>query len=147
MSKTREIRLEELKKYIAEMDVKSDEFWELYKHIADKYFTLEEPDVFQNAAKMIMGWLERSINNWEDQVITVAKVVEQVFLMRHDKSPSCTGTLGFKDETFHFDIYTSEVKKDEMDKLINQAHKAMVSGNVTVKDKFGKKYFGKGGRE
>ena len=131
------MKLEELKKEISKLDVKSDEFWELYKHIADKYFTLEEPDEFQSATKMIMGWLERGFNHWEDQVITVAKVVEQVFLMRHNKSPSCTGTLGFRDATFHFDIYTTEVEKDKMSKLLADAHRSISRGQ------FGKNYFAK----
>lgn len=138
------MNIEELKQQISSMDVKSDAFWDLYRHIADKYYTHENPDDFQTCAKMILGWLDRSVNNWEDQVMTVATVVNQVFLMRAEKkSNSCTGTLGFKDETFYFDIYTSEVEKDKMDSMIRRAHKALESGEVKIKDSKGRKGFGK----
>jgi len=137
------MNLKEMKNQVDSMDVKSDEFWELYKHIADKYFTIEDPDDFQTCAKLILGWLERSTNKWEDQVITVARVVEQVFMMRKKGTKSCTGTLGFTDETFFFDIYTTETEKDKLGDQLFRAHKAMEKGNYTVKDKFGKKYFKK----
>lgn len=140
------MNISEIKKHISKMDVKSDEFWDLYQHIADKYFTLDQPDEFQGCAKVIMKWLEVCAGKMEEQVIIVAKVVEQVFKMRHGKTKSCTGTLGFKDETFFFDIYQTETEKDKLHDLLKDAGNKIESGNFTVKNKtkknqFGKKYF------
>jgi hypothetical protein len=136
--------LETIKKQITEMDTKSDEFWGLYRMVADKYHTFENPDEWQKAMMLINSWMDRSCNNFEEQIIVVAKVVEQVFLMRHNKTKSCTGTLGFTDETFFFDVYTSETEKDNLSEKLLRAHRAIEKGNVTFggkKSKYGKKYF------
>lgn len=138
------MKLEEFKKHINTMEVESTEFWDFYKVVADRYYTFKNPDEYQKALNMIHMWLDRSCGNWEDQVIVVAKVVEQVFLMREEKkSKTCTGTLAFKDETFHFDIYTSEVEKDKMHDMLIKAHDSISKGNIEVKNKFGKNYFKK----
>jgi len=128
----------EIKDFVMKMDVKSDEFFELYNLISDKYFDFgKNPDPWQSAMTLIHKWMNRSCNNFEEQVIVVAKVVEQVFLMRYEKTKSCTGTLGFKDETFFFDIYTSETEKDKMKDMLIKAQKGLKNG------KFGKNYFKK----
>lgn len=134
----------EMKKQIEQMDVKSDEFFELYSHIANKYYKIEDPDTYQQALMMVHGWLDRSCTNWEDQVIVVANVVKQVFEMRDKGLKACTGTLGFTNDTFHFDIYTSEVEKDSMTAMMMKAHDAMKKGEV--KTKYGKNYFSKKAR-
>lgn len=137
------MNIEEIKKFIVEMDVNSDEFFELYRDISKKYYTVENPDTYQMCAMMVHEWLSRSVNNYEDQVIIVAKVVEQVFMMRHNKTKSCTGTLGFKDETFYFDIYTTENERDKLNEMILKTKKSIDSGNATFKDQRGKRYFKK----
>ncbi|MFN9068354.1 MAG: hypothetical protein ACK5V3_14060, partial [Bdellovibrionales bacterium] len=64
--------------------------------------------------------------------------------MRLKKQPSCTGTLGFTDETFYFDIYTTENQRDKLGEILIKAKQSMESGNFTIKDNSKKnKYFNK----
>ena len=46
------VNIEFLKKHIQKMDVKSNEFWELYCTMCDKYFNFPDPDDFERA---VMG--------------------------------------------------------------------------------------------
>lgn len=132
-----------IKENIIKMDAESEDFYEVYKMVADKYHTFKEPDDYQQCVKMIYEWMSRSCTNFEDQVVIVAKVVEQVFLMRAKKQDSCTGTLGFTDTTYYFDIYTTENKKDELNNRLAKTLDSFDKGKATFsgKDKFGKKYF------
>lgn len=129
------MNLENMKKDITGMDVKSDEFINLYAHINEKYWDFESPDSLQMAAKLVNTWLHKGD---PAEIIVVANVVKEVFEMRHKKQKACTGTLGFTDETFHFDIYTTEVEKDKMGKMLIDAHKSLEK-----QGKFGKSYFNK----
>lgn len=130
-------KLENLKKLVNDLDVMSDEFFELYKHISSKYYDVEKPDDYQKAVNLIRLWLDTSSGNFEDHVIVTTKIVEQLFMMKKENTPSCTGTIGFDDCTYYFDIYTTENSKDEMNKLIMKAGKSIKNGT------FGKSYFNK----
>ncbi len=139
---------EELKKHIEKMDVKSDEFWELYKFTQDKYrdFTIQnDVDSWQKSVMIINEWLDKSVNNFEEQVILIARMIEEVFMMRAKNQSACTGTLQFSDETFHFDIYTKETEMDKLNSAIIKAGKSMENNNnfEIKKSKFGKNYFKK----
>jgi hypothetical protein len=140
------VNLEEIKKHIKNMKTESDEFYSLFDVFMDKYFDLdkEKLDMYMECKRMIYMWLTRSTNEFEDQVIVTAKVVENVFNMRLKKQPSCTGTLGFTDETFYFDIYTTENQRDKLGEILIKAKQSMESGNFTIKDNSKKnKYFNK----
>lgn len=135
------MKLEEIKKHIDGMDKKSEEFFEIFKHLNDKYWTFEKPDSWQQAGQLINSWLFRGK---AEEHIVIASMVKEMFMMRHEKRKACTGTVGFTDETFHFDIYTTEVEKDNMNELMLKAHEAMKSGDIKVSSgKFGKNYYKK----
>jgi hypothetical protein len=124
--------LDNLKKQIDRMDVKSEEFAELYWHIADKYHTFENPDEYQVCISMLYQWMNRSPNNHEDQVIIIAKLVKELFMMRLEKKTACTGTIKFTDETFFFDIYTTEGEKDKLRESIFKAGEAIIKESLKI---------------
>ena len=133
----KKITLEEILK----MDVKSDEFWQIYKTIDDKYWTFENPDEFQKAAQALHMFATRFE---EDKVILCCKMAEQIVSMHTKKSTAATGHLVFQNQQYYFDIYESEPSKDKMQSMLGKASKAFESGNIAVKtkkDKYGKKYF------
>lgn len=134
------MNIETMKKQISEMDVKSDEFFELYKQMNKNYWSFNDPDCWQQACQLINTWL---MHGKEEEHMVVASVIKEVFEMRHNKRKACTGTIVFTDETFHFDIYTSEVEKDNMASLISDAQSKMKKGHYEFKDKHGKRYFKK----
>jgi len=129
------MNIEELKKQIDKLNVKSDEFWDLYKHIAYKYYTTEHPGEFEKCAKIILRWMDVCVGKMEEQVIVVVKVVEQVFQMRHKKTTTCTGIIGFSDESFFFDIYTTENEKDKMKEILGKVGESIKDGTMVFKDK------------
>lgn len=137
------MKLEELKKEITEMDVKSEEFFEIVMMVIDRYYTFDKPDNFQKSLSLIQQWMSKDVPDKEYHVQIIATLVQELFVMKSKNQTSCTGTLGFKDATFFFDIYTTENEKDKMSELLIKAHDSMEKGNYTLKDKFGKKYFPK----
>lgn len=134
------MKVSEMREVIMKMDVKSEEFYELYKDMNEKYWAFEKPDSWQQAGMLINAWLFKGA---PEEHIVVANVVKEVFLMRNEKRKACTGTLGFTDETFHFDIYTSEPEKDGMDEMMRKISTAAKEGKIQTSGKFGKNYFKK----
>lgn len=121
---------------ILKMDVKSDEFFKIYQKISDKYWTFENPDDFQMAAKTLVMWAERYDS---DKIILCHKIIEQI--MNMDKGKAAKGHLVFNDCEYYFDIYENENSKDSMENILMKAGKAMENGGISIKDKMGKKFF------
>ena len=142
------MNIKEIKNLITNMDTKSDEFWDIYCHITDKYHQFsgdDNLDDWQTAVKVINSWMDKSVNNFEEQVVLVAKIVEQVFLMKAKGTGATSATLCYGDETFYFDIYTSETHKDKLNDMLLKSGRAIEKGEFEIKDKrkgFGKKYYG-----
>ena len=129
-------KLEALKKEILSMDVKSDDFWDVVCLVNEKYYTIENPDDYQLSAKTMIMWLMKSVNAWEDHVIVAQKIITELFMMKHKEHKSCTGTIGFDDATYYFDIYTSEVEKDKLNKTIFDIGRKVENGDFKVKNKY-----------
>lgn len=125
-------------KEILEMDTKSDEFFEIYKKVSDKYWNFENPDELQKCAKTLVKFAERFDS---DKVILATTVIIAVMDMNERKSEAATGNLVFGNTQYYFDIYESEVKKDGFNNMLKKAHSAMIKGKVTVKNQRGKRFF------
>jgi hypothetical protein len=123
------MKLQDLKTHITKMDVKSDEFFELYNLVHDKYWHFEKPDNLQSAAQLVDIWLHRGEPK---QIMIVACVVKELFMMHEKKQTACTGTLGFTDETYHFDLYTSEPERDKMHTMMREAAEAAQKGELKL---------------
>lgn len=121
------INIEFFKKQIEAMDVKSDAFFELYKAIYDKYWTFENPDEHQAAAKTLSMYAERGE---PEQVLTCLNIINNVFMMDHRKENTCAGELEFEDKTY---FYTVSTDKDGAAKLKDILGK-ISKGNVSIKE-------------
>lgn len=124
------INLEFFKKQIQAMDAGSKEFFDIYKMISNKYWTIENPSDYQKCAKLLVWFAERG--DWE-QVIAATKIIEELFSMEKNNCNTCMGTIGFKNKAYLFTITTDTDKKHlkEMEKMLGQVAK----GNFTIKKK------------
>lgn len=114
------------------MDSASDEFFEVYKAISEKYWDFENPNDFLVAAKCLVMFAERYD---EEKVILAVKIIEQIIEMDKNKSNAGTGHLVFGEQDYFFDIYQSEAKKDSFHALLAKA------GKKVQENQFGKNFF------
>ena len=104
-------------KEIFELDVKSEEFFEIYKQISDKYWTFDDPDDLQQCAKLMVKWAERFD---EDKVILATKLILEISKMVENKTEACSMHLAFSDIEYYVDIASSEVKLDKLKGMIGK---------------------------
>lgn len=126
---------------ILKLDVKSEEFFKCYKAISKKYWTFENPDEWQKAAKTLVMFAERYDS---DKVILCLKIAEEIVKMSEGAdtgNKSARMHLSFNNHAFYIDIYQNEDSKDDLDDVLSSMDKAFKNGNVVVKDKYGKRYF------
>jgi len=128
MSKT----LEEILK----MDVKDEEFFEIYKKISTKYWTFENPDDLQKCASLMVEWAEKFD---EEKIILATKIIVEVSKMVTEKTKAATMCLQFTDTQYYVDIAESEVEKDKLSKKTRDIYTAIKKGKL--QDKYGKDYF------
>ncbi len=122
------INLEFFKKQIETMDVKSDEFFDLYCLVCDKYYKFPEPDDFQQAAMTLRMYIDKAVNVHEAQLIAFVKILTQLFLMEQNKTKACMGTVAFEKKEYHFSITTDEKHLKEMEKMLGQ----VLNGNFEI---------------
>ena len=108
------------------MNVKSNEFFEIYKLVSDKYWTVENPDHYQQCAKALVMYAERGDHA---QVTTAVKIIEQLFIMEKDKISATMSTLSFKHKDYHFTLCTNKKDIEEMTKIMGE----LLKGNFTIK--------------
>ncbi len=126
------INMEFFKKQIEGMDVKSDEFYDLYTFICDKYYTFPNPDDFQKAVITLRMYLDKSCSNYEDQVIVISHLVSELFKISKDKKGgACLGTLGFKNKDYHYTLTTDKKHIEEITKVMGK----IIKGDFNVKNK------------
>jgi hypothetical protein len=134
-------KTELLRRQIESLDVKSDDFFNLYKIIWDKYWDLpDDASDYMREAKGLSMFIERYDT---DKVIILGKIATQLFKMGEEKSDAIAMTLGFDDKDYTIKISTSEAAGDKFDDMLEKAHSAIESGNMKIKKKglFGKKFF------
>lgn len=137
-----------MKEKIKAMDVKSDEFWDIYCFVADKYFAFDEPDEFQKCAMLCHQYLSKSCENYEHNVIIMVKIIEQLYGMDPLKGGASMLTLTFKEFLYTVKITSDPKKMDDLEDILGKALKGMEDGTIEVKDSagknkspFGKKFF------
>lgn len=110
------INLEFIKKQILSMDVESDEFFNLYMEINNKYWELEgETDDYQKSAKLL-NMLSHSSN--ESLVITAAKITEQAFEILERKKGAVACDFKYGDDHIYFTIADRPQAIDKLRKII-----------------------------
>lgn len=123
------INLDFFKKQIQTMDVKSDEFFDLYTTVCDKYYTFQDPDDFQKAAMTLRMYIDKATEKHEEQLITFQKILEQLYMMDREGNPACIGTVGFKGKDYHFTIATDKKAIKKMQDIMGK----VVNGNFKIK--------------
>lgn len=103
-----------LLKQIMAMDVKSDEFIELYEAINEKYFTFENPDDFQSAAWALNAVLHRG-EEW--MVEMCARIANQLFDVIDKDTPASQISFGVKGKTWFCDIYRDKEALGSINKM------------------------------
>ena len=134
-------KTELLKKQIEALDVKADEFFDLYKIIWDKYWTLpDDASEYMKQAKGLSMFIERYD---ADKVILLGKIATELFKMDSEKSKYGRMVLGFEDKEYIISISTDKDSEKGFEEMLKKAHEAMKSGNIKVKNKskFGKRFF------
>lgn len=129
---------------ILDMDSKSEDFFEVYKAVSNKYWTFENPDDLQQCAALMVSWAERFD---ADKVILATKLILEISKMVTQKTKAASLHLAFSEIEYYVDIASSEVEKDKLKGLMGKAMSEMEKGNVEIKDKFGKRYFNKRGKK
>jgi len=99
---------------IKKLDKKSEEFFEVYKAIAEKYWDFDEPDDYQKAAKLLNMIAERGD---EDQVVVCVKLFEALFKVV-EKGGAMTGEFVIGEKPFHFRIFDNPESLDKLTKSI-----------------------------
>lgn len=127
------------------MDVKSEEFFEIYKVVSDKYWDFgKDAQLDQTAAAMLVKMAERGD---ADQIILTAQIATEFWKMLQEKKTVAKMNFVFEDgRDFRIDVYQDGIEKEKLESLLEGAVKAMDSGNFTVngkKNQFGKDYFKK----
>lgn len=107
----------EILKQIEKMDKASDEFFEVYKAVDDKYWTFDEPDEDQKYRQL----LRLLINGGEAwHVELCVRLMSELFNMVEKKMPASHGSFGIKDKEYHFDFYTDKNALANLEKMLRQ---------------------------
>jgi len=111
------MKVEFFKKQINDLDVKSDEFFDLYKTISDKYWTVKDPDDYQKASKALWMFAERG---GEQLVIVLAQMLVEIIKMEKDVggAKAVSGTCGFEDKEFFFTLSTDKTAIANLQKMM-----------------------------
>ncbi len=125
-----------IKKQIETMDVKSDEFFDLYTTICDKYYTFPDPDDFQQHAMMLRMYVDKAVDNYEEQLIAFGKIVVELFNLDKDGKARMFN-LGFKQKEYFITMASDHKEIEKMQEMMGK----VLKGDFKIKDKFGKKYF------
>lgn len=116
---------------IKKMDKKSDEFFEIYKAVNEKYFDFDEPDEYQRAAQFV-NLLLNAADEW--MLVMVHKLANELFQMVDQKSGARHGSFVVKDEReVFFDLYTDKSALANLGKALR--NNVMVQAKQSEDDK------------
>lgn len=114
-----------LLKQIAGMDKKSEEFFEIYKSVTDKYFDFDEPDEYQKHAQLLKMILDRG-EPW--QIVMMVKLYAELLKFENSNGP-CHGTFHVKNKEIFFDFYMDKKSLGKIHTMMREAVLATAKGN------------------
>ncbi len=121
------VNIEFLKKQIENLDVKSSEFFELYKIIDDKYWTMpDNPSDLQQCIYILHTFAERGTN---EEIMVTTKIIEQLVTMAKTGQSATMMTLGFKGRDYYFTLTTDPKHTECLTKVMGD----IVKENFEVK--------------
>lgn len=104
---------------VRKMDKKSEEFFELFKVVNEKYFDFDNPDDYQTAASYLNTILHGG-EKW--LIVMMVRLASQLLSVVEEKRPAVTGIFGVKDVEVCFDFYTDKKKMAHMKMLTNKVN-------------------------
>lgn len=114
-----------LKQEILKMDTKSEEFNELFHFVNDKYFTFENPDDYQEAARILDMILRRG-EEWS--VFLLVKLYHELLSVVEFGRPAAHGTAHVKGKELFFDFYIDKKQIAKMHTMLKEAVLATAAG-------------------
>ena len=104
---------------IKKMDVKSDEFFEIYKLVSEKYWTIENPDSDQRARQGLMMLAERG-DTW---MVEMQAILASNLLAAGENREASSGVFGIKNSKnenveVYFKFYNSPEALDRLQKQL-----------------------------
>lgn len=103
-----------IKTFVKNMDVTTDEFFELYNLVNEKYWSFKDPDDHQLAAKTLRLISDKGD---PDHLILLVKMFEQIIAMEQ-KGGSVQAEVGFKDKSYFFKISDTADGADKLGKML-----------------------------
>lgn len=111
--------MQEIVKKIQAMDKTSDEFFEIYKAVDDKYWAIDKDkmdDVLRSASLMRM--MANKCDSMPDHCIATGIIMNEVFQMIEEKHPVRTGMFKFGDRDVYFRIADHPDSIDKMQRML-----------------------------
>lgn len=104
-----------IKKQLSQMDHTSEEFFEIYSLVNDKYWSFEKPDNYQSAALALNALLHKG-EEW--LVELTVKVAMQLFEIVDNNTPAVVGSFGVKGKEVHFTFSTEKSALANLEKQL-----------------------------
>lgn len=104
-----------LLKAVQDMDVKTDEFFELYCAVNDKQWNIKNPDEEQKA-KILCNMIANRADAKE--AILLVKIFKEIIEVSTGRREATSAELGFENKTFYFTVATTPDALDKMKKIV-----------------------------
>lgn len=109
-----------LLKRIKDLDKKSEEFFDLYHAINDKYWDIDEEDLDDYArSARLLNLISNRGEDYAEEVMATAKIANELLTMAIEKKTCINGVIGFKGKKYHFRFSDSPDSLDNLQKMMN----------------------------
>ena len=100
---------------IKAMDTKSEEFFEIYEAVNEKWFTVEDPDEYQKSCQ----YLNLILNRGEEWMVELmVKLGHELFNIVDQGVPATAGSFQVKDKDVHFSFSTGKSALGNLEKML-----------------------------
>jgi len=111
-------------KQIEKMDKMSEEFFQIYLAVSQRYFDFDNPDEGQKAASILNLILNQGDT---EKIAVVVQLYSQLIDVMDNGVNAAHGSFGFGNKEYHFDIYTDKTALTNLEKMLRQT--VTVQGN------------------
>lgn len=102
-------------KQLEQMDKASEEFFEIYKLVNEKYWQIDDPDEYQKAAMMI-NLVANQGEEWH--VSMIGRLAIELFQMVEKDIPAIAGSFVVKNKDVHFNFCTDKNALGNLEKVL-----------------------------
>lgn len=109
----------EILKAIESLDKTSEDFFNVYSAISEKYWDVDVSDPALKARKL-MHHLSNTHEDLDWMVEITMMVANNLFKMVEEQHPAVHGSFGVKDKEYHFDFYTDKSALTNLEKMLRK---------------------------